>query len=61
VQLGMHVLNAHVHVSKVLGITVIMSLQDVRAVSAVNACKACKQAATMQLQCTECSVACDKI
>jgi hypothetical protein len=52
VQLGMHVLNAHVHVSKVLGITVIMSLQDVRAVSAVNACKACKQAATMhRVQC----------
>jgi hypothetical protein len=41
VQLGMHVLNARVHISKALHIKAIMRLQDVQVGSVVNTCKVC--------------------
>jgi hypothetical protein len=48
-QLGLHVPNAHVHISKAPDARAIMGLQDVRACSAVNACKMCKYVATVRL------------
>jgi hypothetical protein len=50
-QLGMHVPNERVHVSKVPHVRVIVHLQDVRTSSVVNTCKACEHAFTMLLQC----------
>jgi hypothetical protein len=47
VQLGSHVPNARVHVSKAPDVRVIMGLQDVRAGSAVNAYKMCRQTTTV--------------
>jgi hypothetical protein len=52
VQLGLHVLNARAHVSKVPDVRAIMGLQDERAGSAFNARKTCGQADTVWLQCS---------
>jgi predicted secreted protein len=46
-QLGTHVFNTRVHVSKASDIRAIMGLQDVRARNTVNAYKACRHAATV--------------
>jgi hypothetical protein len=51
VQLGTHVPNARVPVSKVPDIRATMGLQDMRVGCAVNAHMTCRQAATMWLQC----------
>jgi hypothetical protein len=48
VQLGLHVPNAHAHVSKAPDVRAIMGLQDMRADSAINVCKTCRHAATVQ-------------
>jgi hypothetical protein len=49
-QLGTHVPNARVHVSKSPDIRAIKGMQDVWVGSVVNACKACKQAAIVRVQ-----------
>jgi hypothetical protein len=46
-QLGMHVPNAHAHVSKGPDVRAIMGLQSVRVGNTVNACKACGQTVTV--------------
>jgi hypothetical protein len=47
-QLGLHVPNARVHVSKAPNDRAIIGLQDVRAGSTFNACKTCRHAAAVQ-------------
>jgi hypothetical protein len=49
VQLGTHVPNKRVNVSKASHVRVIMRLQDVHAGSIVNTCKAYRHASTMRL------------
>jgi hypothetical protein len=51
VQLGMHVSNARVHISKVPHVRAMMRLQDVLVGSVVNTCMPFRQASTIQLQC----------
>jgi hypothetical protein len=50
VQLGMHVLNTHAHVSKAPHVKAIIHRQDVQTDSVVNTCKACGHASTVRLQ-----------
>jgi hypothetical protein len=51
VQLGTHVPNARVHVSKAPHVRAVTHLQDMRAGGVVNTCKACVYASTVRLQC----------
>jgi hypothetical protein len=51
VQLGTHVPNARVHVSKAPHVRAVTHLQDMWAGGVVNTCKACVYASTVRLQC----------
>jgi hypothetical protein len=50
VQLGTHVPNARVHVSKAAHVRAIIRLQDVWGDSIVNTCKVCRHASIVRLQ-----------
>jgi hypothetical protein len=50
VQLGSHVPNARMHVSKMPDVRTIIGMQDLWACSTFNACKTCRQVATVRLQ-----------